>query len=294
MKQLKYDSENTLRLEIPPEWKVQNNIQNITVAVKDTSGNSLLSAANTTLYSADTLASAASSGDNTVTLTTGNVLSFGERIRLYGSGNTTEDRTVLSYVASTKVVTLSTVLDYDHSASSEVHGLFATYAIDMTDNDVYSKNRQLRIIWTSSDIKHAPYTELAEVAETSEFSASDFDEEFSALYPREYENARERLTSLRELAERRLGYRLQSRGMNMDRVQDQRVIMDSLLSLTRYLTIQGYGDDWEFEINQAWDQYLRDFEDLCSLPIWVDDNQDEIKTEDEVQVFEPLMFGRNM
>jgi hypothetical protein len=292
-KQIEYNSDsNVLLFDIPPDWDFQN-LDSITLQVKNVSGTELQAATSIGSLYSNTLGSAASSGDNSIVLNTDTAIIAGYRIRIQVDNGIPEDRTVISYTSATKTVVLDTVLDYDHAAGAFIYPITVSATLDTTTVASYPKNAQLQLIW-NSDLAVAPYTELAEIAQASEFSPSDFDREFAALYPREYENARERLTDLRTIAEDRLKDRLYTRGMNMERVKDQRAIMPVLLSLTRWLTIQGYGDDWEFEIGQAWDNYLRDFEDLCALPIWVDDNQDDIQTEDEFYVFEPLMFGRNM
>jgi len=294
MKQLKYNiDDNVVLFDVPQDWDITN-IDAITLQINDVNGNTLQAATSVGTLYYDTLSVAASSGDNSIVLTNDDAITPGYYIRIKDDNGVPEDRKVIKYTSSTKTVLLETVLDYDHPVDAGVYPVTVAATVDTTDTDVYTKGRQLLLIWSNEEVG-APYTELAEIAKTSEFSPSEFERQFSALYPREYESASgERLGEIRKLAERRLEYRLKSRGMNMDRVKDQPVIMDTLLALTRYLTIDGNGDDWEFEINHAWDVYLREFENLCSLPIWVDDNQDDIQTEEEYQVFEPLIFGRNM
>lgn len=296
MKQIKYDDTTTLRLEFAPEWDAGTVVDaGVNIEVRDTNGTILLAATAATLVAKNSLASDASSGDVSVMLNAigGEFLPV-DRIRIGSTEEMREDRTVMGFNDDTNTLILDTVLDWDHASGVDVYPFFATYALDTTTVATFPKNKQLVISWEPVDVGIAPYTERAEIAEAGAFAASDFDAEFKELYPREYEDFRARLDTVREISERKLTYRLQSRGLNMNRVVDQQVLMDTLLSLTRYNMIKGNGDDWEFEIGSAKIDYNNDFEDLVSLPIWADDNQDDTKDDDEVKSFQPVFIERNM
>ncbi len=291
MKQIKYNDTTSIRLEIPPEWDMTN-ISDVNCEIRDTDGNVLQAASAADMTGSSTLNGAVSSGGVTITTADDRALVPGDRVLVLGG--MPETRTVQSYVVATKTATFTTVLDYDHVTAAPVYFMWATIDVVTTTVATWPKNKQLVIAWIPLGITVAPYTERAEIAEVGEFSASDFDEQFEMIYSREYETFRDRLDTVREVSERKLSYRLQSRGLNIERVVDQEVLMDTLLSLTRYNLIKGSGDDWEFEIKTALNDYNTDFEVLCSLAIWADDNQDEKQGDDETKSFQPSFIERNM
>ena len=295
MKQVRYNyASNVLRLEYPPEWEAES-ITGVTITIKDDNGSTILTATAATVLASVALdgSTAISSGDNTVTLSADtNTYVAGDIIRIHGDGPK-EDREVTHYDSNNVIVTVAEVFDYDHAVTSKAYGMFATYTLDTTTTSDYTSGRQLVVYW-QPDIDVAPLSQLYEVAKANEFSASDFEQMFSALYPDEYEVVRDRLLKTKEIAETQLSYRLKSRGMLMERVKDQEVLAMSLLTLTRYLLIRGFGEAYQYETAQALSAYNMEFDLLCSLPIWSDDNQDDVKDDEEVNTHDPWLLDRGM
>jgi hypothetical protein len=138
-------------------------------------------------------------------------------------------------------------------------------------------------------------TERAEIA-TIELGAADFEPRFERLYPTTYARLKAHNAAMADfhteaLLQLKIG--LRSRGLLPDRIIDQDMVMPSLLSLARLLAITDGGDDYEVEYERATKEYQSNFEMLCGMPLWTDDDQDEIRDDNEIQLarIPPLSRG---
>lgn len=292
MKQIEYNnSAFGLRLEYPMEWDVQN-ISSITVGAKDLSGTELLSAASCTPWTSVgiQLNGAVETNDNTVVLEVsggGSVpdLVQGDRIQIAQSeSGPAESVEVLYYDSATLTATLTRDLLYDHADESAVVGLFCTYDMDTSTVATFPASKQLVLTWTP-DTDDIPIRERAEIAK-SEYSMPDFEELFAATYPRRYQAAIKPINRMERLfnhAKQQLGAELRLRNLDIDRVIDSRLIDPSLMAKIAWLTLLTGDDRYVAERDVTLQEYTRQFELLCSAPIWQDTDQDEIKEEKEVE-----------
>jgi hypothetical protein len=262
-REIKYnDSSQSLRLEYPSHWRAEL-ITAVTIGVKDEAGAALLAATAATVYTATTLASAASLGAVTCTLagTAGN-LAVGDRIRLSGP---LEDCTVRSYNSTSKVVTLERALLADHAISSAVYPLWCTYALSTSTVATWPIGLECVITWTPTgdDLQITEYAVVSGAA----FGARAYRERFAAIYPSEFEVAQARIEAVYEESRSRIRYRLAGRSMNIDRVIDQEILMPVLLDMMRYLIVCSGGNSFATERENSWANYLMSEDTLTSQPI---------------------------
>jgi hypothetical protein len=279
---------DTLRLEFPSDWSVAS-ISGVNIAIYDHAGGALLASTAATLYTATTLAAAATAGDRTITLhsTAGNVTN-GDRLRIED-----DDCEVQSYNSTSKVATLKRSLQSSHAISTAVRGLWCTYALNTSTTATWYEGLECTVVWSPAGSADLPFTEVCAI-ESQGLGVPEYRERFAALYPSEFEIAEARLDSVYAEAVMRLQYRLQGRGLNIHRVVDQAIMFPAILDYMRWLIVLAGGNAFASEREAAWTAYLQSEESLCSQPVWVDEGQDLAKDEEEVQVHEPWRRGRGL
>ena len=291
MRQIQYNnSAFGLRLEWPSDWDA-GSITDVTVGVKDTNGTELLAATSMTLWSSVVvqLDGAVTALSNTLTLEPNNpvesvpALTAGDRLLiLHSAAGPPEEVVVNAYNSADDSVILERDLRFGHSDHAVVVGLFSTYDLDTSDTDDFSLNKQLVFTWTP-DTDDLPFKERGEIV-ISELGVPEFNERFAHLYPREYDavmHPEPRLATFINEARLHLGIELSSRGLDINRVVDQELIIPSLMAKTRWLILLDGDDGYDTEREVALGEYQRVFELLCINPIWSDTNQDEVKSEEE-------------
>lgn len=284
MRQIPYNnSAATTRFEYPPNWDAQT-ITGINIQITNLEGSDLLAATAATLWTATTLASAAAVGDSTITLTAA-TLSPGDRLEIAASASGPKEQIeVQSYNSSTKVVTLARDLRYAHANSTAVKGLFATYDLDTSTVATWPKSEQVLLIWIPAGSDDLPHHERGEIA-SFDFAIPDFEQRFRVLYPTEAMVLARRDDGFRKHCletMKQLRIHLWSRGLHLERVQNTEVVAPCALSLARLLVVNGGGDKLAHEQDAALNEFTRNFEILCSNPIWVDSDQDNAREDDEI------------
>jgi hypothetical protein len=268
-RQIPYNnSAATLRFEFPPNWVAQT-ITAVNIQITDLDGADLLAETATTLWTATTLASAASVGDPTVTLTAG-TLSPGDRLQIAASATGPQE---------------SIETQHYNSSSKVVKGLFCTYDLDTSTVATWVKTKQLLIKWIPVGSDDLPYHEEAEVA-VSQLAMADFERRFRFDFPREADIvARKGPLSFQKHHEntlKELGARLGNRGALMNRLQDQASSEDLILALARFKVTRAAGDKWTYENGVAEKEYERQFEIFAADPKWFDDDQDGVRDAAEI------------
>lgn len=281
-KTLKYGATTTLRFEIPESWDLEN-LSAIAVSVTDSNGADIdPGAGSATLYAGSTLDSASVAHATSIVLTTGaDPLLPGDRILIGTDGEIKEVREVISYDSDTRIVLIEE-LNFAHADESPVIGMFATYELDLADTTAYPKGMEIRVDW-NPDTQDAAISQWYFVGET-EFSSSDFWEEFKTLYPTEYGRLESRdKVHFEELARRRFKSEMSSRGFTIDRIVDSDMVQDGFIRFARVMVLESSGDAEEFELKTArevWGQWL---ESVSKLPIWTDHDQDKAVDGDEIE-----------
>lgn len=285
MLQIPYnDSAHELRLDFPAEWDPAN-VSAVTVAVKDEDGESLLSAQSATLYTATALNGAASAYAVEITLATGaGDVAPGDRLVIDGVSGTESVR-VKGYNSSTKVVTLTTNLKYDHEDGANVYGTWATYDLDTSTVANYPAGLIVTLIWTPTGSGHIT-RQLAQIA-VAVVDATGLEADFEILYPRAYKaftRPTNNFAAIVRNAELRLKQKLLegNPGFDYDRVVDQEAVKPLLMAQMAVLWVLNGDENKEDERRALEADYLALLEGFKQNPKWTDDDQDDKKDDEEV------------
>lgn len=290
-----------LTLDFPRTWKPES-LTELSIQIADVDGNELLAADEVPLYVSTTLSADARRYTRSIVITdpeeeeeedpVSSALKTGDLIRIVGILGY-EDHVVKGYDVANTTAELEDYLDRDFEAGAAVYRLSAEYTVELSDIDVFVPGLQIVITWTpigTGDI----VTELAEIETTSQIDVAAFTRDFSALYPRAYnalKNPADRLDTILRLAQDELRMTLTSRGLDIARVKDQRLIAPPLMALVALKWSLG-GDektaDEQVVMSKAYSAALETF---CQMPIWVDSDGDGEQGEDEVEDH-PVYFER--
>ncbi|MCP4677729.1 MAG: hypothetical protein GY854_19870 [Deltaproteobacteria bacterium] len=263
----------------PANWDAQS-ITGVTLTVNDVDNNELLAAAATTLYTADALGAAGSVGDSTVTFTT-TAPTPGKQYEIAASAaGPVETITIQSYNASTKVATLKRDLRYAHTNATAIKGLYCTYDLDTSTVADFPEGEQLVLISTPAGSDDLPVYQRAEIGSRA-FGVQNFDRRFKYRYPRTYTLCERRFDDLTNEAYEYLQFEMKTRGLNIDRVVDTDLLTEVMLPLMHKMAVVDGGDKWEHEQSVADKEYNAAFEKFCSLPVWQDSDQDDIRDDPE-------------
>ncbi len=271
------DAAFVLRRNFPDRWDV---VTACKCSVYNQAGTALQAAASTTIYTATTLAAAASRGENTITVDAGaGNLAQGDLIRLT---NPKEIREVLSYNASTKVATVTERLDNDHANGSAVTPRWMTYELDASGSS-YTSGLDLSIIWDTLDTDDLPVTDEAEILKRTT-RAGGLEEHFRVRYPHYYEVLPSNTWDTYEddsWNELRLIFL--SRDRDIDKMISGANINELHMVQIAYMIAMAQDGGWEAEI-QMMDLLRTDLLDrFAAAQIWTDTDQDLVKEDSEVQ-----------
>lgn len=286
MRQIPYgSSSHRLYLSYPEDWDVAN-VKTVTVAVSDLGGNSLLTATACTRFANNTTASALTRGADYIALQsalTGASPVEDDLFLLASSASGPREIVACSYYdAANKYIYTKDETRYAHASGVAVYGVYCFYDADFSDTDDYPKSKQLVLTWTP-DAGGVPVVERAEIAAAK--VGIGIESTFAVRYPREYRSILANSESFADyiaIVREELGIALANRGLMMHRVVDQERLKPVTIALCRYMVTLSGGDDWATEVALAEKEYSRQFEALCSAPIWADEDQDGIEDDDEV------------
>jgi len=283
MKQVKYgDSSFTLRFEIPSTWD-RTNLTGVKLAIYSSEGTALLAAASATLYTATTINATATAGDTTVTLAgTAGAVVVGDRLRIAASAaGPAETFEVLSYVTATKVATLASPLLYDHTNGTAAVAMWATYAADFSSATNYPLGEVLQLCWQPQGTDDLEQRWLAQVSQ-GEYPIGDFEQLFSAVHPSMYRLAERRFQDVFDAAKRRLHWAMRAKGLKLDRVVDESILIPCIESAVWLAIAEDSGDAGQYERSVALASWERDFSVLCSQPLWQDTDEDRDQDDKEI------------
>lgn len=282
----------TIKKQFPRGWD-PSTLTGVTLQIKDVDGVELQVAAAAALYTATSIDGDASRFAYSFTLDAGaGALVPGDIIRIVGV-NGQEDHIVKGWDDTNKVVDLETYINRDFEDGAAVYRLSAVATVDFSNATTYPAGTQLVLVWTPTG-SGSSFTERAEIETRLQVDVAAFTADFRALYPRAYDALSvpaDRLDTIIRLALDELRLILLSRGLDMARVVDQRLISPPLMALVaRYWTING-DENLEDERKVIDAAYSAAVEQLCTLPIWEDSDGDEILDEGEIQDH-PVYFER--
>jgi len=283
----------SIPLAYPAGWAPAD-LTAVTLQIADTSAAELQAATAAALYAQTTLLTAAAQFANTLYLAAdAEDLAVGDRIRVEGV-NGYEEHTVKGYASTGKIATLERVIDRAFEAGATVDRLSAVATVDLSDTDTYPPGIQVVLTWAPAGTG-SPLTERAEVEATAQIDVAAIKRDLEALFPRAYDALKDpadRLDTILRMAQDDLRLELASRGMDIARVKDQRLLSPPLLVfVARAWTLNGDDDLIEERkvLNKEYDSAISR---LCNLPIWVDADGDGIDDDNETRNF-PQFFERN-
>lgn len=282
----------TIKKQFPRGWD-PSALTGVTLQIKDVDGVELQPAAAAALYTATSIDGDASRFAYSLTLdSAAGALAPGDIIRIVGV-NGQEDHIVKGWDDTNKVVDLEAYINRDFEDNAVVYRLSAVATVDFSNTTTYPAGTQLVLVWTPTG-SGSSFTERAEIETRLQVDVAAFTADFRALYPRAYDALSvpaDRLDTIIRLALDELRLTLLSRGLDMARVVDQRLISPPLMALVaRYWTING-DENLEDERKVIDAAYSAAVEQLCTLPIWEDFDGDEILDEGELQDH-PVYFER--
>lgn len=279
-----------INIDFPETWD-PSDLTGLTLKINDhdASDPPLMTATAATLYTATTLGADVSRYLDEVTLAAaaGN-LQPGDVIRIVGAAGK-EDRTVKGYDSTTKVATLEQIVDNEYADGDAVYLLSASVTVDFSSLTTFPLGERMVFTWTPTGTG-APFTQLAEIAATVQVDIEKFDLTFRALFRRAYDGLKkseDRLGTVFEEAQKLLRRKLVSRHMDITRVMDQDVLAPCLRLLCAIMWAtggelsEGDGPTLKDELAEWRKEEISEFELLCSLPIWVDKDFDNIEDDGE-------------
>jgi hypothetical protein len=292
MKRLRYNAEQTVRLDFPNEWYVKS-ITGVTLTILNDAGTELLADDAATLYTATTLDGAADRYASSIVLADGSdALNIGDPILIAGVAKD-EYRLVKGYDASVFTAELTLILDADHDDGDAVYGLFATISVDLTDTDTFYKGLPVTLLWTP-DAGGRPITERAEITGAGTDVAT-LRKKFQHYCPRAYDafiSPVERFDVMLEIAENSIDRKLRREGLSYDRIMDQDDVSELLMSKLASLWAN-QGDETLADERKTWgNEFSNNLSEILSINVIADDDQDTIVDSNENTSHEPI-FDRS-
>jgi hypothetical protein len=284
------NSTTSIPLDFPNTWD-PSDLTGLTIQIADVEGNELIASSAATLYSETTLDSAVSRYSTSIVLADGSdSLSDGDQIRISGVLGY-EDHVVKGWSLSDLTATLEDFVDRDFEAGATVNRLYAVATVDLSDTDVFQSGDMIVITWTPTGTG-APLTQIAEIEEYSQIDVAGFVGDFRALYSRAYKaltSPEGRLDTVIRLSQDELRTDLASRGLDISRIKDQRLISPPLMAKVAEIWARDGDKDSDDEHQRHSRTYSAALETLCSLPIWVDLDGDGAQEDGEIDTYPVIL-----
>jgi len=281
---VRYDTaSNQMTFRFPTGWDPEL-VTAVSIVINDTVGNDVLASTPATLQASTTLRSGADRFATTLNIDSGYAgdVAVGDLLKVVGIGGS-EVVVVKGYDSANKDVEIDGVLQNEYAAADTVYPMYASYILDTTDTDVFLNGLRLVVKWTPTGAGNAT-TEQYQVLQTA-LELGDFEGKFRHLYPRAYDvltKTAGRFDSVRDTAEMRLYCDLQSDGMDLYQIKEQRVIAPVMMALTAYLAMINGDEDTIDERKVLLEDYDDRLGTLKRLPVWIDTNLDLVEDDEEV------------
>ena len=288
-----YTNDTTsIELQYPRSWDPFA-LTGATLQVADTDGTEIMAATAASRYTQTELADDAARYTRTLELDAAAAdLQIGDLIHIEGV-NGYEIHTVRGYDPTNKIATTELPINRAFETGATVDRLSVICTVDFSDTDVFAPGTQIVLTWTPAGTG-APFTLLAEIEADDQINLAEFTKDFQALWPRAYsalKDPADRFDIVIRLAQDELRMTLASRGLDIARVKDQRLLNPPLMTLVaRYWALNG-DERLEDERKLINSMLSASIEALCKLPIWVDHDGDGILDDGEEQSH-PVIFER--
>jgi hypothetical protein len=247
------------------------------------------------------LYSAASAGDASISLDPGAIYlpRPGDRFEIASSDAGPAEVAQIKYFdSSTDTFYLERELVHAHSAGANCRPLFFTYEIDTaTDIDDYPLGRELQVMWRVEDYAGYYNTNLSSsdlyVVANQVYDSGAIKEHFRDIYSRVYDIIEPRWDRIEDEAYRRIKNYIGSKGRDIDTLTDKDVLRPAMIEQI-YILGAPRTDEFEYERSDAKAMMDGELIRLEQLPIWFDEDQDNIKDETEIMLTAWEPHGRYM
>ena len=264
--------------------------------VADESGTYTITAAAATVLTATTLSAAATRGKGTITLAAVTNITEGSVLRIAMSADgPEEDVTIANVNTVSKVCGLTDRLKFSHTSGAAVSGRFLSYALDVSDTDVFKSGLDFNVIWDLNTDDPA-WREDAEILKR-EVAFGGLEAEFKAAFPHyhtEITGGGFDTMQARAFATLRNRF-MQIAQRDLDKLVNPDDLEEILMWQIAYQIAWAGDNSWGEErtaTKQVLDELVNRF--ATSTNIWIDDDQDDVEEDEEVQSMARPLPRRNL
>jgi hypothetical protein len=250
-----------------------------------------------TVGAADTTSAATEAGGKSVVITAG-VGSYtpkaGDVFTIGSDSFGRQTCKVLHYASASKTITTREFLDAAFPSGSAIEYRNISYALDTTVSAWDSLN-EVTIVWTPTetvtvddeqvvvDLDAMPWTESYEVLERA-VAISAMEAEFKSAFIRYYESISQgQFNSYSTRALQKLKMYFETRGRSFSKIIDSEMIKEAWMLQIAILVCMSNSEMFADELVVLKQELSEELATLDGLNIWVDENQDLIKTDEETQ-----------
>lgn len=196
------------------------------------------------------------------------------------------------------VMYLERSLIHGHSINADVSALFFTYDID-TETDVadYPLGRELQIMWrvVNSDGTYNANLSASDLYAVANqvYDSGAIKEHFRDIYARVYDIIEPRWDRIEDEAYRRIKNYLGSKGRDIDTLTSKDALRPAMIEQI-YILGAPRTDEFEYERTDAKAMMDGELIRLEQMPLWFDENQDNIKDDTEIKLTAWDPHGRHM
>lgn len=264
------------------------------VSIYDLAGAVLVDSDDADCGASDTLSSATYAGGETLVITAA-ALSYvpksGDHFRVGSSSFGWQNLTVKHYVSGTKTITTEEYISDAFPSGSAVEWLDVSYEIDTTGTE-WDNLDSVSVIWEPQGIDALPWTETFEVLLRSA-AVSALEANFRTAYPRYHDAiSKGSFDSYRARAEQRLRTYFESKQRAFSKIVDSELLREPMMAMIAILIALASSDRMSTELETLQKDLTAQLSLLDSMPMWIDDNQDMIETEEETQMVTEFGIAR--
>jgi hypothetical protein len=275
---------------MPSAW---GTVSAANVLIKDTDGNELVAETAATIAAADTTSAAVSGGDEELTLTTGGTWVSGEPIRYGSDDHGWRHDNVKDYTSSTKLLEPEQIIRQNYAAGIAVQHRTMTYALDTDTSTDWDSLEEVTVRWIP-DSDDMPFREIWAVLDTKSAS-SGLEQKFATGFSRYYEEIEpEHFTDFENRARARLKLLWENRERDVNKLVDNEILDDLLMLQIAILICISEGNEYDDELVKLKVEFKEQLAVIDAMPIWIDDDEDDIKDESEYQKSKSMGIGRGL
>ena len=232
------------------------------------------------VYAGGVLGSGAVGGEDELVLAVDNSVDAGTRVVIGSALNGFQERTVDSYTASTKTITLTTCLDEAVTVLDSVYGLDLESTVDFSQSQ-FDDLKKITVKWKndSDDLDMVEEWRILTKSNQPAGLAISFKNAYPTIANTVVD---ETMQGLIDRAEQWLINYCSTKNRDYKLVQDNEITKELMINQMALMqgTTADISEQYYLRIEKQFSDNLSMFD---NLPIWIDANEDDIKTEDEAQ-----------